>query len=255
MPKMSSLVVTQYTSDIAGTTYDNVGFKIRTGFDDCTTAIGAYDDSVDSLCPPSRFFAMRHLVATFDDGGTPGRRGSRIKFPVASPSTLDITAAVLALKACGAVCIDLVGEKWTVVPPSIGGYSAGADKMVLNNDGEMADKKSGRILYSSDAAGANQLVNVAYEIEPVALSNAIDGCVGTLDESPACVLAGIRPRRGIAKGAVVNADNPKATFSRVAPIRALAEVQNCISTVGNLPFVQCMGYQGESIRRVDLLFP
>lgn len=255
MPKMTPLVVTQYTSDIAGATYDNVGFKLRTGFDDCTTALGMYDDPLDTLCPPSKFFSMRHLVATFDDGGTPGRRGARIKFPVSSPSVLDITAAVLALKACGAVCIDLVGERWTVVPPSIGGYTAGADKMVLNNDGKMAEKKSGRINYTSDAAGANQLVNVAYELEPVALSNAIDGCVGPLDDSPACVLAGISPRRGIAKGAVVNADNPKATFARTAPIRSLAEVQNCIATVGNLPFVQCMGYRGENIRRVDLLFP
>lgn len=96
---------------------------------------------------------------------------------------------------------------------------------------------------------------MSYEIEPTALSDQIDGCVGPLDEAPACVIAGISPRRAIAKGSVENAANPRATFSRAAPIRILSEVQNCISAVGNLPFVQCVGYRGENIRRVDLLFP
>lgn len=254
MPKMVPLVVGQYISDIANTPYDNVGFKQRAGFEDCNATFG-YLEGVTNLCPPSSLFKMRYLKATFEDGGTPGRRGSQIQFPVNSPDPVSIEADVTALKACGAVCIDLIGERWTVVPPSLGNYTVGTDQMVLDNDGEFADKRAGRAIYSSDALGANQIVNVAYEIEPVALSSVIDGCVGPIDEQAACLIAGISPRRAIAKGSVANATNPKATFSRAAPIRILSEVQDCISNVGNLPFVQCVGYRGENIRRIDLLFP
>lgn len=254
MPKMIPLVVNQYISDIGNTAYDNVAFKQRFGFDDCNASLGYLED-VDTLCPPSKFFSMRYLKATFDDTALPGRRGAQIQFPVASPDPVAIQAAVTALKGCGAVCIDLIGERWTVVPPSIGNYTVGTAQMVLGDDGQYADKRAGRAIYSSDALGAGQIVNVAYEIEPVALSGVIDGCIGAIDESSACLIAGISPRRAIAKGSVQNDANPKASFSRAAPIQSLAEVQNCISNVGNINFVQCVGYRGENIRRIDLLFP
>jgi hypothetical protein len=256
MPKMQVRAMAQYQSDL-GIAYDNLSFKIRTGFEDCPIFL-TYVFPPDVLCPVSGFFEPRYLQATFANRGqgatgSDDRTGARIKFPLADLGGLAFYVG--QLRNCGAQCIDLIGERWNVVPPSIANYTAGGVPMVLPDDGQFADKRAGRANYTSDALGANQQVNVSYEILPVDLSNVIDGCAGPLSQSPSCDLAGIKPRAAIAQGAVDNPANPRATFRRKAPISDPADIVGCITNVGNLPFVQCVGYKGEDIPRVDLLFP
>ena len=249
MPKMQTLVMVNYESDFAGN-FSNVPVKIRTGYNDCYIGFG-YGPKPQNICPVASIFSPRYLEATFGPN-RPAAQGAKIKFPVNSPDTATITALVNELKACGADCVDLKGEYWNVVPPAIGGYTVGTQRMTLT-DGTFSQKRSGRAVYNSDGLGPNQLVPVAYEIEPTPLSDQIDNCIGPLDPAAVCTISGIKARHAIAKGSVDNAFNNQSTFARKAPIDSRAEILNCMAAVGNLPFVQCVGYRGESIARIDLL--
>lgn len=275
MPKMELYEIGTYESDL-GIEVKKLPFKIRAGFTDCFDSDDDFDYDLRSgrqtICSSTRLFVPRHLKVSFGekpevpesapgagDGrpADPGRAGSIIKFPVKDNSSSTLQALVNKLKACGALCMDYVGEYWKVVPPSLANYTVGTQKMALPNDGQFADKRSGRMIYNSDVLGATTPTSVAYEILPTELSTVIDGCVGTLDESPVCEIVDISPRHGIAKGAVDNALNPKATFSRKTFIASAdsAAITDCLRLVGNLAFVQCVGYQGESIKRAELLVP
>ena len=265
MAKMATLEMSSYITDF-GTTISRLPFKIRTGFDDCFATEADYDvRSGRPICSQQRIFTPRYLEVTFDekpetnagDGdGLAERAGAKIKFPIPIGNQATITAMIAQLKLCGAACIDYVGEAWRIVPPSLANYTAGGSvKMVLPDDGEFADKRAGRIIYSPNFQASTVKAKVAYEIEPTALSTVINACVGSIDESPVCEVTAIQPRYAIARGSVDNPDNPKAVFSRKGPIASAdgASILDCIKNIGDLPFVECVGYQGEVVKRIDIL--
>jgi hypothetical protein len=261
MAKIQSLVMGEYQSDL-GARYANFPFKIKAGFEDCADGY-TIPASRNCLCSTSSLVSPRALVATFGDAVRADRACAKIRFPIPYNSPAVIRAAITMLKACGAVCIDLDGEEWSVVPPALGNYTPSFEPLILPTGG-FSSKKSGKVGYNSDAFDTLQKVKVATEDAPaqgfpdlLALVTTIQNCHGEPDDKIVCLLSDIKARHAMVKGTVNTATGePAKSFARKAPIASnLPEgIRECISLLGNHQSVQCVGYKGESIPRIDLLF-
>jgi hypothetical protein len=274
-----------YTSDIVagGANNDgqyNLSFSMRAGYDDCILQNPQiYSDSgLGCVCGVSGLFTPRYLQAKFSSEtapGTPSRNCAVIKFPVPIRSSVLIASMVAQLKSCGAVCVDYIGEKWNTVPPAIGGYTPSSALFTVSA-GVRSRKVSGvNIEYNSDALGDNQVANVLYEAEPFSLTGAVltpsgeitpgadfENCHGELSQGAACSFgSSLKARKAIlafqyqvTPGAGVTGSTvllPKRG-SRGVPIASAADILGCIGSLGNISGVNCVGYEGESISRVDL---
>jgi hypothetical protein len=280
MAKMDSLKL-NYQSDlkVGGVNgqglYNNYSFKMRAGYSDCYGDGRYLPNTTTCACSPGKLFKPRALIAKFSatvSGAALSRNCATIRFPVATPTNALIRLMVNDLKACGAVCIDLDGEEWSVVPPSLAGYTP-TQKIFSLPVGVRSPKVSGSMPnYSSDGLAGNQVIGVRYEASPIDLTGAVLGdpptpggvfelCHGTLEQNAACAGgASIQPRRAIARAKGVDATvgsavsgAPLSQLVRQMPIRLPADILECIKTLGNVQGVECVGYKGESIKRIDLL--
>jgi hypothetical protein len=248
--------------------YD-LGFTLRAGYGDCVPT-GLYNPPDGKcICSIGTLFTPRFLEAKFS--ATPNANGQDrncavIRFPLLNISNLD--AFVTQLKACGAVCVNYVGEKWNSIPPKIGGYTPTFAPIFSISTGVRARKVSGvNPTYNSDILGANQAVSVAYEAEPFNLTGAsisdglvvpagaFETCHGELESGASCGSSGsLKPRKLILgfQYSVAGNDTAKRGIRGVA-IESKADILACISTLGGIAGVNCLGYQGEIADRVDLL--
>ncbi|MEE3716284.1 hypothetical protein V2H45_05950 [Tumidithrix elongata RA019] len=279
--KKAKKVLANYISDIQGGglnddgIYSDIPFSIREGLDDCIP----YNNVVSNCLCAISTFNMRALVATFGTKN-PDRSCMSIRFPIPSPNPDSIAAFVQKLKACGAICIDLDGEEWKVVPPGLSprlNYGPTFTPIQLPV-GAFAPKISGRMAeYETDGTVAIQRPKVAVESEPVAFSSIIvgdvvvstingiktasvagpGGCTGQLLKQDICLLANISPRHAIAYGSSIAAGNNAveavSKFVRKAPIKRRQDIIDCIKKLGNYPGIHCVGYKGESIKNIHEL--
>lgn len=237
MARIESKSIATYTSDL-GIVYPNVRFKLKAGRTDLVQGCEIYNDP-EGICPSNGLIRrMRALIITMSDG-------EKVRFPI-STST-NIAACVRALTSqSGVECIDLDGEEWGVVPPTIGGYTSYRGTYILGV-GSKADKLTGSYDYTSDVLG---LVGDKYAVEtdPEELSTQLIGCLASRRDKDRCVLgAGVKARHviAIANGAA------NSVIVRKGKVSTVDTVLSCISAVGNRAL--CMGYKGESIRNVHLL--
>jgi hypothetical protein len=266
-----------YTSDIDGLTFKDVNFSIREGMDDCISYPAAKSNCG---CPVS--FQMRALIATFGDDD-PKRTCLKVRFPIALPDPGIISAQVNLLKECGAICVDLDGEEWGIVPNALtdaSKYTPSYDfiQLIVSN---FSPKLSGRMKdYVADGLPTTfrPKPKVAIEVDPIAFANAVAvgtvnidavtglpkpngseaGCTGALNNQIICLISDIRARYLTVFGNSVKvggngADEPPAIFRRKVPINTLDKVAPCIKVAGNYPGIHCVGYKGESITRIDQL--
>ncbi len=171
---------------------------------------------------------------------------------------------VNALVAAGAVCIDLIGEYWQIVPPLLFGYSGTiSQSAIILTPGIYTPKTTGQMAYDSDVSVGGQIYQVGVKIEtdPVAFSSVVappggGGCVGTLTQQVICNASLFSPRHGVAIGQSSFAGAlQNSLFKRKVPIalRTAQDIKDCLSLIQGVAGVQCVGYQGESIPRIDLL--
>ncbi|MBW4619319.1 MAG: hypothetical protein KME17_08165 [Cyanosarcina radialis HA8281-LM2] len=259
MAKMLVQQLTEYFDDL-GNKHKNVRFKMRDGFE--TFAGALYSLPVNKKCSVSKIYEMRYLHATFEaentDGGGVGIDGARIKFPVPSPDADVIKEMVLQLRTKGAVCIDYVGERWSKIPYVLfNGTAPDRTSHLLINKGVFADKKAGRATIISDVLGRNQLVNVAYEINPAELSDKFVGCIGDLEEDRACITSTIKCRYATVRGRAKASESegtPVVPLIRKVPIKTRDDIGSCLQTLSGVKGVECLDYHGESVPRVDQIF-
>jgi hypothetical protein len=270
-------VIKEYESDF-GSKFNQklVPFALTAGLDDCIE----YEDRVGSCGCPLRFLEMRHLVATFGPDKDKEKNCLQVKFPV--PKISDIASYVKKLTDCGAICIDLVGERWQVVPAAYKGetlYTPSYDLIELKK-GRFSAKLSGRMKeYDADITG-EFIPKVAIEVDPIKLAGILvgtepqqdedsgayevtgneSGCTGKLVKQDACSPADISPRYITLLGSSTYegiSDEQKKTsrrFNRKVPVKKASEVLTCIKNISNgFKGINCYGYQGESISRIDLL--
>lgn len=264
-----------YKSDIAKGGKDDNGnydlsFTLRAGYEDCIPA-GLYTPPTGKcICSIGSIFTPRYLEAKF--AATPNASGQDrncavIRFPLLNISDLEIF--VTQLKACGAVCVNYIGEKWNSVPPKIGGYTPTFSPLFTISTGVRARKVSGvNPDYNSDVLGANQAVLVTYEAEPFTLTGAsianglvvpggaFENCHGELESGVSCgSSSSLKPRKLILgfQYDVSGSDFSKRGTRGVA-IESKTDLLGCISSLGNTAGVNCIGYQGEIADRVDIFF-
>lgn len=218
-------------------------------------------------CNIAGLYSMRYLDITFDPGSAaPARQCKKVQIPVPDRTQAAIKQLVDLAKACGATCIDLVGEKWTVIPPSLAGYTSSTTPINLPTGNRNVKRKSVTLDYKADyLTGAASKVNTRYEwgadlaatSDYPALTGAIESCNAFTDKA-ICDFGTVKNRYAIGKGVVApisGVGNENPTFSRQLPIEGYtaADILACIVSYGNVTGVQCVGYQGESVKRIDLL--
>ncbi len=269
-------MIPQYFSDIPNLTFRNVPFAITANMDDCVL----YPDRTGACgCPVN--FKMRALIATFDDPNKPERKCLQVRFPV--PSVEQIVPITRKLKDCGAICINLDGEEWDILPPKIGSinYTPSYDLIVLEG-GRFSPKLSGRMAEYNSDINAEQIFRpkVAIEVDPIGLASIIlgetpelnpntnlytpsgneSGCTGKIIEANICTLATTTPRYITMRGNSTSRTSSSAqrkipkNFVRKAPVRDTLKIPECITNISNgFEGIHCFGYKGESIERIDIL--
>lgn len=256
MAKVSTYFVNNYESDWNGT-FTNVPFKQKAGF----ANLAGIDENYIFRAPSSRncspqaaLFTMRRLRATFVNANDPKDQAS-VEYPI--PATSQIPTMIAALRANGAVCIDLLGEEWYFVPPAVGEYEPSRGNFTLPTTAQRDPKITGQMPdYGSDIFNGD----VASPIRPVEplpaaeFTTAIETCFGTLQTRaslPCGLGSGFLPRAVIWKG--LNQDN--GNISRTITVKRKDEVKTCMQAFAGINGLYCFGYQGESSKRVDLIAP
>lgn len=246
MPRMMPYQLAEYHSDL-GIKYEELRFKISEYYGKDLAGKLGYKAPIGGLCSPTFLFKPRAVIATYKDG-------AKIRFPVPSPQKIKDAVEEL-LKLTDVVCIDLDGEEWRVIPPSVGDYTPKFQNFQLP-DGK-AKKITGVMLYSSDIAGKNTPVRFAVEAEPNQVITLAKGCWNDRGPKSCASPIPIRARHVIFYGTgktLKSATGFEHTqkIVRKFPVEDLVKLCNCIKRVGRE--AECLGYKGESVRNVHLLF-
>lgn len=245
----ASYQLAEYVSDFGGE-FPSVPLKFGNNVEiSLLTDLGYSLRPDGQACGSTGFFDLRFLRATF---GT----GEVHQFPVNRDS---IVTAKTTLVAAGAVCIDLVGEKHTILTPKDVGeltYSADAAYLDIPKRGK---KKTYVYKYNSDVLTAEIDLNVAVEIEPEALNTAQTSCLGeTSDIGAICSGAGlgIKPRHLILFHRSINQVGTVSVPAKVVrniniSLKEASDIISCAE--GAASAALCFGYQGESIKNLENL--
>lgn len=244
--------------------YNAFPFDIAQGFQDCTPAGVIERADRPCQCIPPGLFSPRALVGKFavELAGV----NKCVNFKVPLPNIAGITAAVQTMKDCGALCVDLEGERWNRLPPSLAGYVPSPNIIYQIPSAKTANVKvTGTTIYTSDALGAGQSLNVRYQAEPLALTGAtlangaatagadFAACHGILQAAIPCGDPGsVSARRLIiVSRQQAGADAPVRALSKEVVLASAADIASCITSLGAKSI--CLQYRGESIRYVDVL--
>jgi hypothetical protein len=274
-----------YFSDL-GVEFTNVKFSQKSGISGEGNPVNGilYQKPKTSPCPPPRYFKMRRFRAVFGPSKDPALNGVTVEFPI--PNFFVFNLYLKSIIDAGALCVDLVGEEWSIIPPFLKGlngnksisYTPSYDLIALP-DTSKSVKITGRMSdYHSDS-GVNGKPKFAIEYTPTDFAELALGpiqqiadteiyfptntntpCLGPVEKSSICVIADQSPRRIIAKGnsilqlTDVSADNPPKAWSRMIPVQKRGDLLvDCINKIGNYKGVQCLAYKGESIKNIHLL--
>jgi len=243
-----------YTDDF-GTEYKNLNVKFG---DDAPTAVieDLYDARTNIIsCAATKLFSPRALVATFENG-------TQHRFPLASRATDDIETAVLLLKKNAAVCIDLEGESWNLVPQTFFSGTTFRSTPFTDIPSEKV-QESISFNYAPDIqASGNVRLSTRVEKNP----SSLNGCQkSALDDAKiqgggicSGKSLGISPRKyiiqALAKKTGEGDDvNPRRVVrNAIVSSKLPATLKSDIDEIA--PCAYCVGYQGESVKNIHLLF-
>lgn len=189
-------------------------------------------------CGVTRIFTPRHLKATYRDG-------SVIQYVVPTVANMDdkIKEVWDPTDPDKAVCVDLVGEKWSL---RVGKGTAGTAYAVPA--GRIA-KNTGTIQYTSDVTGTTISAKIAIEQEPATLVAGVVSCWQPRTPNTPCsaTVAGFRTRHFISM-------SPNTTTGgmivRKFPAKIATTLKDCEAKVAAVSL--CVGYKGESVRNAHL---
>lgn len=243
-----------YTDDF-GNEYPNLNVKFG---DNAPSAVLTDLYSVrggEVGCGTSNLFTPRALIATFTNG-------SIHRFPLGSRATSDIEDAVTLLKDNDAACIDLEGESWSIVPQ---GFFIGTTTFKTTPFTDIPSAKvqeSVSYNYSPDVQATGTVrLRTRMETAPSALNacqkSALDNA--TVEGGGICSgeALGISPRRYIMQALATKTGDPAGKVRRVVrnaivSDKAAADILTEID--GIAPCAYCVGYRGESVKNIHLLF-
>ncbi|MDG2989488.1 hypothetical protein L3556_00860 [Candidatus Synechococcus calcipolaris G9] len=249
MAPIISRQVVEYKSDLIVNgqlhTIKKLRFKMKEGkldpFTDC-----AQIEMPDSVCGSASILKPRAVVVTFNTG-------ERIRFPIDEPSKVPTCIAVLSARD-DVICVDLDGEEWRVIPPSLtGGGTPNATPYSLPT-GAKSEKLTGGYDYTSDVMGQVRY-KYAVELLPDAISSVILTCLENTGPKDACTLPipGFRPRHLTLKAnrERTPGEPNSPMIARKVPVSSVTGVAECAEALA--PLGLCLSYKGESIRNAHNL--
>ena len=246
-------MVPTYTDDL-GNVYTNLNVKF--GDDVPTEVIDDLYSPRDAVisCAATSLFSPRALIATFTNG-------TIHRFPLGSRATADIQEAVLLLKTNDAVCIDLEGESWSLVPQTF--FTASFRTSPFTDIPSSKVQESISFDYTPDiqASGTVRL-STRIETNPSSLNECQKSALDDVEVEGGGICSGkslgISPRKyiiqAIARKTGEGADVKPRKVKRNAIVSA-KEAATIKSQIGGIaPCAYCVGYQGESVKNIHLLF-
>jgi hypothetical protein len=262
-------MIEEYTDDF-GRKYKNVFFKIQNGAPKLDSLYKARPAALS--CGGGLIFKPRALVVTFGDGRT-------LRYPVAAQNKIDDIVKELLPSAADnltpgtgadeAVCINLDGEEWSLVPGSIfGGLSFKTTP--YNNIPNRGKKETGTYSYQSDVDGLGKLT-LGYSVEelPADLANCQKAGMAEIKSGRGICSAsalGIDPRHFVIQALWTADDNSILPGGKAGGnVRRRANVsgydenilpgskkpQDVAKEIDKCAY--CLGWKGESIRNLHNL--
>lgn len=240
----TSHMIAEYEDDF-GNKYKNVPFKIQLG----APYLTYYASRSGGSCGGSLPFKTRRLVALFEDG-------RKLIYPVAKES--EVKTVTQNLVAQGALCVDLIGEKWGVLTgPVVGGD---LNYRITPYNGLTASKTYivGGYDYTSEL-GLTGLETVRLPVRipndgSQELYSAQQGCLENFETSVGICSAGnlVKARHLIIQARAIDSDttDPKSVI-RKAFVSVKGDLAQCATQSAEAAF--CLGYQGESINNIHRL--
>lgn len=231
--------------DDFGNTYRNVPFKIQLD----APLLTNYGSRSAGACGGSLPFNTRRLVALFEDG-------RKLIYPVARESEVQQFAADLV--GAGALCVDLVGEKWNILTgPAVGG------NLNYRNTPYTGLTPSkvyiiGNYQYTSDL-GLTGLTTVRLPVRipndgAQELYSAQQACLTDFNTNNGVCAAGsiVKARHLIIQAQAVDTDTPDPkSVIRKAYVSEKSSLSQCAIDAADAAF--CLGYRGESIANIHRL--
>jgi|GEM_PF-3113077 hypothetical protein len=242
-----------YTDDF-GNVYTNLNVKF--GDDAPTEVIDDLYSARTALisCAATSLFSPRALIATFTNG-------TIHRFPLGSRATADIEEAVLLLKENDAVCIDLAGEGWNLVPQTFFTVSFRQTPFTDIPSAKVQESVSFDYLPDIQASG-NVRLSTRIETNPTTLNGCQKSALDDVQVQGGGICSGkslgISPRKyviqALAKKSGEGNDVRPRRVVRNAIVSAKVAATIKSEVDGIAPCAYCVGYQGESVKNVHLLF-
>lgn len=247
-------MINEYKSDL-GITIKNLGVKIQT---DAPHISSLYDERTGGSCGGGIGFKPRRLEAIFENG-------RRLLYPVPAIDKLDdfiakLTPGLIAGATPGnagdeAICLNLLGEEWGMVPPSIGSpKQADAYNVVLGS----IKKEAVNYKYKSDVTKIGE-VRLSFAFQKNWVEDVIKCQKTGLDDpntsASICTAGtGIKPRKLIMSTSYNNTQSfrGKSTGSRDVPVSIITSIKETAGKIENCS--RCIGYVGETIPNVQLYY-
>lgn len=245
----ASLQVPTYTSDF-GKVFTNLAVKFGNDVPaGVIAALGYVVRTVGIVCSSTNRFSPRHLVVTMTTG-------AKHILPV---NRDQLTAAVVAaLKAAGVVCIDLIGESYTLLAPAEIGSPTYSTTTGYSNIPSLNAKTSYVYNYVSDVFLSGISARIAIETLPAATLAAQLHCLDNPVVSSGGVCSsvglGLTPRRLILKhNALKTAPAKNGVVSRYVNVSSdiPADLITCANATEVAGAALCLAYMGESVKGVE----
>lgn len=279
MARISTQYMMEEYIDDFGNKYRNIPFKIQPNAPKVGAEEMPYVERPDSLsCGGGIPFTTRRLLVTFNDG-------RKLTYPV--PKLSDLLIMIRQLKPSlvdkdiigiggdEAACIDLIGEKWNLVPPSVLGASLSFKTTPYIDIPIRGTKETGTYSYKSDFPSLGK-IQLGYRIEnqqAMLLKCQKEGMAEISTAKGICQgkALGVKPRHFIINAiaqtgndAVLIPDNLEVgiTYSKVirnvivsgydpnilpgakTPVEVAKVIDKC---------AYCLGWEGESIKGIHNL--
>jgi hypothetical protein len=228
----SSPIPLKFGDDVPAGALTLPGYENRTTFVSCSGGLP---------------FTPRYMEALFING-------SKHKFVIQNRTFEVLQQALTTLIAANAICIDLVGESWSVVPPGILGGSLTFKSSPFTDIPSSRVTQSVAYDYTPDVQTTGNLrFRTSIETNPTALNTCQKSALANTAVSGGGICSGsalgITPRKWVIQALATKSDDPAGKSrsvrrNAVVSTKEAAAIKSSVS--GIVACAYCVGYQGES---------
>jgi hypothetical protein len=247
--------VIDYVDDF-GTVYANpIPLKFGDDVPSGALSLPGYEDRTSVIsCSGGLPFTPRYMEALFSDG-------SKHKFVIQNRTFEILQQALTTLKGAGALCVNLVGESWSVVPSGL------LQSGLTFRSAPFTDIPSSRISqsvafdYTPDIQTSGTLrLRTSIETNPTALNTCQKSALANTAVSGGGICSGgslgLTPRKWKIQALATKANDPPDKTRRVVrnaivSTKTPAAIKSSVTGIAGCSY--CVGYDGESVTNLQNL--